>query len=76
MGVPNKYCAVCNKAENNTPPEHTCYLNWKGSLSSMKADVIPEGFNNVRNKGTYNLWIVWYTPHLFQTFHGATLLRR
>ena len=36
MGVQNKYCAVCNKAGNDTPPDHTCYLNWKGSSSSME----------------------------------------
>ena len=45
MGVRNKYCvARINKAGNDTPPEHTCYLNWKGSSSSMEADIILEGF--------------------------------
>ena len=44
MGVRNKYCAVCNKAGNDTPPDHTCYLNWKGSLANMEADIIMEGF--------------------------------
>ena len=47
MGVRNKYCAVCNKAGNDTPPDHTCYLNWKGPSANMEADIILEGFNKM-----------------------------
>ncbi|KAL4714306.1 hypothetical protein ACJJTC_009658 [Scirpophaga incertulas] len=46
IGVKNKYCIFCARAEkNNTvPKQHTCFKNHEGSASSMEAAIIVEGF--------------------------------
>lgn len=48
LGVRNKFCAICARAENKNiaSPQHMCFKNWKGSSSSMEANIIVEGFNN------------------------------
>ena len=49
MGVRNKYCAVCyNKAYEDNPTQHTCILYWNESSSTMKADIILDGFCNCK----------------------------
>ncbi|CAH1375544.1 unnamed protein product, partial [Tenebrio molitor] len=47
VGVRNKYCCCCARAENKneTVKEHTCFKNWTGSSGSMEQDIIVEGFN-------------------------------
>lgn len=44
IGVRNKYCTVCKKAEmlNRPPTKHECYKNWTGT--ALEADIIVEGF--------------------------------
>lgn len=46
MGVRNKYCVICNRAENKnqTPKPHICFRNWKNTSTSMEANIIVEGF--------------------------------
>ncbi|CAD0205888.1 unnamed protein product [Chrysodeixis includens] len=46
IGVKNKYCLVCSRAENRkiSPPDHRCFKNFEGSSSSMEAEIIAEGF--------------------------------
>lgn len=48
VGVRNKHCAVCMKAQQlqKDPCEHKCYKNWGRDQSStaMEADIIVEGF--------------------------------
>lgn len=46
IGVRNKYCSVCQKANtfNKPPTEHVCYKNWNGTSTSMEADIIVDGF--------------------------------
>ncbi|XP_053391945.1 uncharacterized protein LOC128554669 [Mercenaria mercenaria] len=46
MGVRNKQCVICNKAEseNKTPKLHNCYKNWNESSQAMEADIILCGF--------------------------------
>ncbi|CAG9771313.1 unnamed protein product [Ceutorhynchus assimilis] len=46
LGVRNKYCCVCAKAEKKgeEPHEHLCFKNWNGSSGAMEADIISEGF--------------------------------
>lgn len=46
FGVKNKYCCVCQRAENaktNAPP-HSCSKNWTGSSTAMESAIIVEGF--------------------------------
>nr|XP_022904792.1 uncharacterized protein LOC111416906 isoform X2 [Onthophagus taurus] len=47
VGVRNKFCTVCCRAENKNVvvPKHVCFKNWTGSSSSMEADIVVEGFN-------------------------------
>ena len=53
MGVRNKYCMICNRAEQREvpPSHHTCFKNWgvNQSASSMEADIIVEGFRESVN---------------------------
>ncbi|KAB0790406.1 hypothetical protein PPYR_15226, partial [Photinus pyralis] len=46
MGVRNKFCIICTKAENKgiASTKHVCFKNWEGSSSAMEADIIVEGF--------------------------------
>lgn len=48
LGVKNKYCIVCAKAENKKiePANHICYKNYSGSSSSMESTSLVEGFSN------------------------------
>lgn len=48
LGVKNKYCIVCAKAENKKiePANHICYKNYSGSSSSMESTSLVEGFAN------------------------------
>jgi hypothetical protein len=47
MGIRNKFCAVCQKAESNEKEVsvHKCFKNWEGTSTSMEADIIVEGFH-------------------------------
>lgn len=46
MGIRNKFCAVCQRAESNEKDvsNHKCFKNWEGTSTSMEADIIVEGF--------------------------------
>lgn len=48
VGVRNKYCSICARAENKDEiaKHHICFKNWSGSSSSMEQDIIVEGFNS------------------------------
>ncbi|KAJ8893664.1 hypothetical protein PR048_006264 [Dryococelus australis] len=45
-GDRNRYCFICAPCQNaqQTPPSHTCFLDWKKSATSMEADIIADGF--------------------------------
>ena len=47
IGVRNKYCITCSKAESRgeQPKDHDCFRNWNESSQAMEADAILEGFN-------------------------------
>lgn len=56
IGVRNKYCAVCTKAEKlgKEAQNHKCYKNWGRDCNStsMKVDAIAEGFkSSVQKRG-------------------------
>lgn len=55
MGIGNKYCSVCVKAEatSSEPPIHKCYKNWGGTSMAMQSDIILERFRQSINM--YNL---------------------
>lgn len=46
LGVKNKYCCVCQRAESKgkEADKHVCYKNWSGSSTAMEASIISEGF--------------------------------
>lgn len=46
MGIRNKFCAVCQRAESTEKEVsvHKCFKNWEGTSTSMEADIIVEGF--------------------------------
>nr|XP_042908919.1 uncharacterized protein LOC122271496 [Parasteatoda tepidariorum] len=46
MGVRNKYCAKCARAElrGKLAADHKCFLNWTGTSSAMEANIIVDGF--------------------------------
>ncbi|KAB0803827.1 hypothetical protein PPYR_00797 [Photinus pyralis] len=46
IGIRNKYCIVCElyMSKGVDIPDHTCFKNWKGTSTSMEADIIVEGF--------------------------------
>ncbi|KAL4112571.1 hypothetical protein QTP88_016326 [Uroleucon formosanum] len=46
IGIRNKYCSVCHKADviQKVPGEHICYKNWSGTSTAMEADIIVQGF--------------------------------
>ncbi|CAG5033378.1 unnamed protein product [Parnassius apollo] len=48
IGVKNKYCLGCARAENNniSPKEHKCFKNYEGSSTSMENEIIVEGFKS------------------------------
>ena len=52
MGVRNKYCSTCARAdkENQPPQEHDCYKNWDGPSESMETDIILQGFKEAETK--------------------------
>lgn len=46
-GVRNKYCCICQMAENKELlqiTDHLCFKNWNGPSTAMEADIIVEGF--------------------------------
>ena len=53
IGIRNKYCCMCQRAENVgcKPKEHNCFKNWHFSSQAMEADVIVEGFLNADKYG-------------------------
>lgn len=55
IGVRNKYCSVCEKADslNRPPTKHVCFRNWSGTSTSMEADIIVDGFR--QSIKTHNL---------------------
>lgn len=46
IGVGNKYCTICKKAEtiNRPPTKYECFKNWSGTSTAMEADIIVDGF--------------------------------
>ena len=46
IGMRNKYCDACRKAEmqNNIPKQHNCYKNWTLSSPAMEPDIILDLF--------------------------------
>lgn len=46
MGIRNKLCTVCQKAESSgkKASKHECFKNWDGSSTSMESDIIVDGF--------------------------------
>ena len=46
IGIRNKLCCICRRAENEgtTPQTHKCHANWKESSQAMEADIILSGF--------------------------------
>ena len=52
VGVRNKYCSVCARAETKgrEPSRHKCYKNWDGASSSMEPDIIVQGFQEAESK--------------------------
>lgn len=48
LGVKNKYCCICARAENkeSPPKEHACFKNFTGSSSGMESEILVEGFKN------------------------------
>ena len=52
LGVRNKYCDVCLKADtfNKEAPSHTCFQNWSESSQAMEADIILEGYQECESK--------------------------
>ena len=54
IGVRNRYCYICNKADanNQVPRDHRCFMNWKESSQAMEADIIVEGFFGGRKNVT------------------------
>lgn len=46
IGIRNKYCYICNKANTQKidPLPHTCFKNWSNSSQAMESDIIVEGF--------------------------------
>lgn len=52
MGVRNKYCSTCARAEKKggVVPNHHCFKNWIGSSSSMETDIIVEGFQKAESQ--------------------------
>lgn len=46
IGVKNKYCCICARAENKgtSLPDHVCYKNYSGSSTGMESDILLEGF--------------------------------
>lgn len=47
MGIRNKFCSVCQKAESDKKDVsvHKCFKNWEGTSTSMEPDIIVEGFH-------------------------------
>lgn len=46
IGVKNKYCCVCARAESKgiSPSDHVCYKNYSDSSTSMESLILLEGF--------------------------------
>ncbi|KAJ8875507.1 hypothetical protein PR048_023402 [Dryococelus australis] len=46
IGARNRHCSNCASCQNakQTPPRHTCFLDWKKSATSTEADIIADGF--------------------------------
>ena len=51
IGVRNKYCSVCARAESMgvEAQKHECHKNWQGSSSSMETDIV-QGFREAETK--------------------------
>lgn len=52
VGVRNKYCSVCARAEAQKvePSQHECHKNWIGASSSMETDIIVQGFKEAESQ--------------------------
>ncbi|KAK5644635.1 hypothetical protein RI129_001761 [Pyrocoelia pectoralis] len=44
LGIKNKYCFVCARSNEEEPPEHVCFKNWRGNSTAMEAAIIADGF--------------------------------
>ena len=52
MGIRNKFCCICTKANitGSTIPDHQCFKNWNNSSSEMQTDIILEGFRTCQQQ--------------------------
>ena len=52
VGVRNKFCSICGRAESEgkKPTEHYCHKNWDGPSSSMESNIIVEAFQQSESK--------------------------
>ena len=59
VGVRNKYCSVCARAETEgkEAAEHECHKNWNGASSSMETSIIVEAFQ--QSESRYGLRTVY-----------------
>ncbi|KAL4101219.1 hypothetical protein QTP88_021239 [Uroleucon formosanum] len=48
IGIRNKYCSTCQKAEalNKSTTPHLCYKNGTGTSTAMESDIIVDGFSH------------------------------
>ncbi|GBP66326.1 hypothetical protein EVAR_77944_1 [Eumeta japonica] len=55
LGIRNKYCYTCDRAEKKKKPikAHPCFKNYSGSSTGMETDIIVEGFK--QSIETHNL---------------------
>ena len=53
IGIRNKYCCICQRAENVACQHkpHKCFKNWNLSSQAMEADIILEGFREADKHG-------------------------
>ena len=61
VGIRNKFCYICNSAENKheIAPPHICFKNWTESSQAMEGDIIVEGFQKSEQMhGVRYMWLV------------------
>lgn len=60
MGVDNKYCKLCTRAEKlkTDPRPHDCAANYTGPSTGMESDIIVRGLNYIQDLGVWPKYIV------------------
>ena len=60
IGIRNKYCCVCQRAESVgcKAKEHECFKNWELSSQAMEADIIVEGFLKANEYGVRYMTLI------------------